>query len=346
MAPPLRFGVCYDFRAPPGSALPLSEVYARTLDQAALADQLGFELIWFTEHHFLDDGHLPSFVPVAGAVAARTRRARLSTDIALMPFYHPVRLAEDLAILDNISGGRMEIGLGMGYATHEFAGFGVPIRRRVSLTEEGIEVMKLAWQGERFTYHGKRYSFDDLLVTPAPVQDGGPPIWIAAMSKGGAHRAARFDANLLPQGNREVVMDPWAADLRASGRDPGDYRVGIIRSCLVTDDLERDWPPIRDAERYRMRVYGRFFAASDDHFTAFERGVETIPQGWVVGDVDHCVAELSAYITSHGITDMVIWGVPPGIDPVVMSPNLERFITEVAPRVRAEVEAGRAHTGS
>jgi alkanesulfonate monooxygenase SsuD/methylene tetrahydromethanopterin reductase-like flavin-dependent oxidoreductase (luciferase family) len=344
--PALRFGVCYDFRSPPGSTMPLSEVYARTLDQAALADELGFELIWFTEHHFLDDHHLPSFVPVAGAVAARTKRARLSTDIALMPFYHPVRLAEDLAILDNISGGRMEIGIGMGYATHEFAGFGVPLPRRVSLTEEGIEVMKLAWQGERFSYHGKRYHFDDLLVTPAPVQPGGPPLWIAAMSEGGAHRAARFDAHLLPQGSREVVMDPWAADLRASGRDPGDYRVGIIRSCLVTDDIERDWPAVRDAERYRMRVYGRFFAASADHFTAFERGVETIPQGWVVGDVEHCVAELSAYIVANGITDMAIWGVPPGVDPVLMASNLERFITEVAPRVRAAVDAARAGAGT
>jgi alkanesulfonate monooxygenase SsuD/methylene tetrahydromethanopterin reductase-like flavin-dependent oxidoreductase (luciferase family) len=339
--PSLRFGVCYDFRCPPGSALALPDVYARTLDQAALADQLGYELIWFTEHHFLDDHHLPSFVPVAGAVAARTQRARLSTDIALMPFYHPVRLAEDLAILDNISGGRMEIGLGMGYATHEFAGFGVPIKRRVSLTEEGIDVLKAAWSGERFSYHGKRYDFDDLLVTPAPVQPGGPPIWIAAMSEGGAHRAARFDANLLPQGSREVVMDPWAADLRASGRDPSSYRVGIIRSCLVTDDAERDWPAIRDAERYRMRVYGRFFAASEDHFTAFEKGAITIPQGWVVGDVEHCVAELTTYLVDHGITDMVIWGASPGVDPATMAGNLERFINVVAPRVRANVDAAR-----
>jgi alkanesulfonate monooxygenase SsuD/methylene tetrahydromethanopterin reductase-like flavin-dependent oxidoreductase (luciferase family) len=159
------------------------------------------------------------------------------------------------------------------------------------------------------------------------------------MSEGGAHRAARFDAHLLPQGSREVVMDPWLADLRASGRDPERYRVGIIRSCLVTDDVERDWPPVRDAERYRMRVYARFFAASEDRFTAFDRGAESIPQDWVVGDVDHCVEELSGYITAHGITDMAIWGVPPGLDPAAMSANLERFITEVAPRVRERVGA-------
>ena len=94
MAPILRFGVVHDFRSPPGSEVTLPDVYAQVMDQVALVDQLGFDLVWFTEHHFLDDGHLPSFVPVAGAVAARTKNVRISTDICLLPFAHPVRLAE------------------------------------------------------------------------------------------------------------------------------------------------------------------------------------------------------------------------------------------------------------
>ncbi len=335
MAPPLRFGVVYDFRSPPGSELSLRDVYARTLDQAVEVDRLGYDQIWFTEHHFLEDGHLPSFVPVAGAIAARTKNVRLSTDIALAPFYHPIRLAEDVAILDNISDGRMELGLGMGYAPHEFKGFGIPQSRRVSLTEELIQVLRLAWSGERFSFEGKRYRFDDLRVTPTPVQPGGPPLWVAAMSEGGARRAARFDTNLLPQGAREVVLDPWMADLRASGRDPENYRVGIIRSCLVTDDPERDWARIKDGERYRMSVYGKFFQETPDKLTAFDRSIESIPQGWVVGTPDQCVAELSAYIKAFGVTDLVLWGAPPGISPDVLLPSIERFITEVAPRLRS-----------
>jgi alkanesulfonate monooxygenase SsuD/methylene tetrahydromethanopterin reductase-like flavin-dependent oxidoreductase (luciferase family) len=337
MTQPLRFGVVHDLRSPPGSDTPLPRIYAEAIDQVEMLDGLGLDLVWFTEHHFLDDGHLPNFVPVAGAVAARTSRIRISTDILLAPFAHPVRLAEDLAVLDNLSGGRMELGLGMGYAAHEFRGFGIPQSRRVSLTEELVEILQLAWRGERFSFAGKRYRFDDLTVTPTPVQEGGPPLWIAGMSENAARRAARFDTNLLPQGAPEVVLEPWRAELRATGRDPGDYRVGIIRSVFVTDDRDRDWAPIRQAERYRAGVYARFFAETPDELSAFDPDQASIPQGWIVGDEDHCVKELVAFIGAYGLTDVVSWGAPPGMAPSLLNDSLERFVTRVIPRVRAEL---------
>ena len=178
MAQSLRFGIVHDFRCPPGSDVTMPQVYAETFEQVVLAEQLGLEQCWFTEHHFIEDGYLPNFVPVAGAAAALTTTMRFSTDICLMPFRDPVRLAEDLAVLDNISDGRMELGIGMGYAAHEFAGFGLPLSRRVSLTEEAIEILRLAWSGEPFSYEGKRYSYRDLRVTPDPVQPAAhPPRW-------------------------------------------------------------------------------------------------------------------------------------------------------------------------
>ena len=123
--PHLRVGACYDFRNPTDSPLSWPQLYGAVLDQIAWLDELGFDLVWFTEHHFVDDGYLPSWIPVAGAVASRTSRIRISSDITLMPFQEPLRLAEDLAVLDNISNGRMEIGVGMGYALHEFHGFNI-----------------------------------------------------------------------------------------------------------------------------------------------------------------------------------------------------------------------------
>ena len=337
---PLRFGVVHDLRSPPGSEVPLAEMYAQALDQLEMADELGFDLAWFTEHHFLDDGHLPNFVPIAGAVAARTSRIRLSTDILLAPFAHPIRLAEDLAVLDNISNGRIELGIGMGYAAHEFRGFGIPQSRRVSLTEELVQILRLAWKGEPFSFHGKRHHFDDLLVTPAPVQPGGPPLWIAGMSANAAVRAARFDTHLLPQGAPEVVVDPWKDELRATGRDPDDYRVGIIRSVFVTDDAEREWNPIKAAERYRLGVYAKFFAETPDEFTAFDPDKGAIPQNWIVGDQDHCVAELVDFITRYGFTDVCTWGASPGMAPSLFNASLERLARKVIPRVREAVEGG------
>ena len=98
--------------------------------------------MWFTEHHFVDDGYLLSWIPVAGAMAARTSRVRFSSDICLLPFANPVRLAEDLVVLDNLSGGRIEIGVGMGYAPHEFRGFGIPYGQRLSRMDEFTDSAK------------------------------------------------------------------------------------------------------------------------------------------------------------------------------------------------------------
>ena len=177
-------------------------MYAQTIEQIALLDELGLDVVWFSEHHFVDDGYLPSFAPVAGAAAAVTKRMRISTNIAIVPFSHPLRLAEDLAVLDQLSGGRIEFGVGLGYAPHEFRGFGFPISHRVSLTEECVDILRLAWSGERFSYAGKRYHFDDVRVTPEPVQPGGPPLWMAVSSPPGVERAVRFGTHVLPQGPR------------------------------------------------------------------------------------------------------------------------------------------------
>ena len=332
--PGLRVGVVYDFRNPPESGLSHPQLYGAILDQVESLDRLGLDLVWFTEHHFVEDGYLPSWIPVAAAMAARTRQVRFSCDVCLLPFNHPLRLAEDLAVLDNLSGGRVEIGVGMGYAPHEFRGFGLPVSRRVSLTDEGLAVLRLAFAGDRFSFTGKRYAFDNVKIAPGYVQPGGPPLWVAAMAEAGAERAARHGANLLPQGPRARTLDHW----RARVGDPDRFRIGIIRSCLVTDDPERDWARVRAAERRRMEVYNRFRAEAGGHGGVAGITEESrIPQTWVVGDVAHCVAELTAFIREYGLTDIVTWGVPPGLRPEQMAPSLERFARDVAPRLKAAV---------
>ena len=343
MTPPLRFGIVHDFRCPQGSEITMPQVYAETFEQIELADQLGLELCWFTEHHFIEDGYLPNFVPVAAAAASRTTRIRFSTDICLLPFRHPVRLAEDLAILDNISNGRMELGVGMGYAAHEFQGFDIPVSRRVSLTEEALQVLQLAWSGEAFSFDGKRYRFSDLRVTPDPVQTGGPPLWLAATSPAGARRAAKFGTHLLPQGPKHLTIDPW----KEATQDVSDRRVGLIRGVFVTDDAERDWEPVAVAEQYRRDVYVGLIKASRDHKSeAANRSgprsertpIPLNPLTWTVGSADHCAAELEDLIVEHGITDLVTWGGPPGLAPSVMNNSLTRFAGEVVPKLREKLE--------
>ena len=156
----------YDCRHVPGGDMTMTDVYAATIEQAVLADELGFDHVWFTEHHFLEDGYLPAFQPLAGAIAARTKQIRISNDIALLPLYHPIRLAEELAVLDQISNGRMEFGIGMGYVPKEFDAFGVPLRNRVSMTDEAIEILRLAWGEGPFSFRGKRYNLSNIDVHP------------------------------------------------------------------------------------------------------------------------------------------------------------------------------------
>jgi alkanesulfonate monooxygenase SsuD/methylene tetrahydromethanopterin reductase-like flavin-dependent oxidoreductase (luciferase family) len=229
----------------------------------------------------------------------------------------------------------MELGVGLGYAVHEFRSFGIPISRRVSLTEEGLDILQLAWSGEAFSYHGKRYQFDNVRVRPDPVQAGGPPLWLASTSPASVSRAVKYQTHLLPQGPRRVVLDSWQEETRLAGRDPAGYRVGIIRNVFVTDDVERDWPALRSGERYRMRVYRQFAEEARPNGSATFHDPERIPQTPIVGDVDHCVRELSAFIRDYDLTDVVTWGSTPGLAPAVLTPMMATFASEVVPRVRA-----------
>jgi alkanesulfonate monooxygenase SsuD/methylene tetrahydromethanopterin reductase-like flavin-dependent oxidoreductase (luciferase family) len=338
--PPLRFGVAYDFRNPAGfDGLSNAQLYAEVLEQAAVVDALGFDQIWLTEHHFVEDGYLPSFVAAAGALAACTKRVRISTDVALLPFHNALKLAEDMAVGDTLSGGRMELGVGMGYAVHEFDAFGVPRPQRVSRTEEAVQVLRQAWSDAPVNFRGKRYAIENVHVFPKPVQPGGIPLWMAAQSEGSARRAAELGMNLLPQGTRSATIDTWSEALRARGDTPARYRVGIIRSLLVSDDPARDWAWVKPSEVYRMREYTKWAETAADDVADFQ-AADRIPQRWIVGTPAQVHDELARFIGEYGFTDVVTWGSPPGLSPARMIPSLEKFAREVMPRLKEQF-AGR-----
>ena len=193
-----RLGVWYDFRNPARWRVPWPQLYAETLDQAAYAEELGFASIWVSEHHFSEEGYLPALSAVLGALAERTSRARLGTAVLLAPLHHPLRLAEDLAVVDQLSGGRLDVGLAPGYKPDEFAVLGVPKSERGARTDETIEILQLAWRGEPFSYAGRHFRFDDVVVGPPPSQQPGPPIWVGGNSLAAARRAARYGACFMP----------------------------------------------------------------------------------------------------------------------------------------------------
>ena len=163
----MKFGLWYDFRNPQRQRWP--DLYGELLDQIEWADSAGFESVWLSEHHVTDDGYMPSVFVMLAAIAGRTRKLRLGTAVCLAPLHHPIRLAEDVAVVDVLSGGRVELGLAPGYRPFEFDVLGVPRRERGVRTDETVEILRMAWTGESFSYSGRVFDLRDVVVQPVPL---------------------------------------------------------------------------------------------------------------------------------------------------------------------------------
>jgi len=191
----IKFGVMSNSH--PASAADLSRLVDEMVVEAQQAETYGFDSFFVTEHHQEPSGYLPSPLPLLAALAARTSTIRLGTGIAVLPLYHPVRMAEDCAVIDIISKGRLILGVGMGYQDVDFAAYGLRVSERVSLFEEGVEIIKRAWTEEKLYFVGKRYTLTNISVTPKPVQKPRPPIWVAAVGDEAMKRAGRVGDALL-----------------------------------------------------------------------------------------------------------------------------------------------------
>ena len=215
----MRFGLQYDLRNPPQWRRPFEEFYADFLSQVEWADANGFDHVSLPEHHFAEDGYLPSPLVAAAAVAARTKHMRILTGLTLLPLKHPVQLAEDAAIVDIISGGGLELGVGAGYREAEYDGYGISIRQRPGRMEEGIEIIRRCWTEEEFDFEGRYWRLKGVRVMPKPVQKPHPPIVMGGASPASARRAARIADGYKPISAR--LLDFWREEMRNLGKDPG-----------------------------------------------------------------------------------------------------------------------------
>ena len=181
----------------------------------------GFDDVWLSEHHFFEDGYLPSILAAAAAIAARTSRIRIASGVLLIPFHNPIRLAEDIATIDVISGGWFELGVGIGYKREEFSGFGVSSKDRGARTDQSLDIIRRALSGETVTFKSEFFDFQNVGVTPQPIQRPHRPIWLGlgSFTPAALRRAVRFgDGFPVPGANRDVY-DRHVAELkRRTGR--------------------------------------------------------------------------------------------------------------------------------
>src|SRR5712691_7480379 len=187
----MKFGLYSSIASPPRGEH-LDRCIDEVIAEAQLAEASGFDSCFFGEHHQDGDGFLPSPLIVATAVAARTQRLRVGTSVILLPLHHPVRVAEDVITLDLVSKGRVILGVGIGYQAADFRAFAVSMEHRVALFEEGVEILRQCWTGERFSFRGKHYTLEDVQIRPRPFQRPAPPLWIGASVPAAARRAGRL----------------------------------------------------------------------------------------------------------------------------------------------------------
>lgn len=258
----LKFGFLFSIRNPSRWQKPWPQVYGEMLEQVEAAEELGFDSVWMSEHHGAEDGYCPSTLVAAAAAASRTQRITIGIRLLLLPLHHPVRVAEDGAVVDNLSNGRFILGMAVGYVPPEYGMFGVNRRHRPSLMDEGVEIIRRCWTEERFDYAGQRFNLQGVSVQPKPVQKPHPPIWLGATRGAAIERVARVADGFHFVGTPQVYAE-YAAAMQRHGRDPRSIPIYDSREFWVAETAELAWQEANEHLFYSYSNYADWRAAAD-----------------------------------------------------------------------------------
>ncbi len=267
---PIQTTVSFDMRAP-GFGPPTQALYAAAVEMAAYADKIGVDRIGLMEHHGSEDGYLPQPFVLAGGMAAVTRNIRLLLGAVILPLHDPVNIAEQIAIVDLMSNGRLGVIFGAGYVHEEFRMFGVSLRDRGRLLDESTVTILRALRGERFAVNGR-----PVYVRPLPVQKPEDIIFIGGGVAASAKRAARLGVGFGPM--RADIIPIYEAECRALGREPGAY----FRPChrlpgivMLSEDPDRTWSILEPHAFHVVSEYAKWAAQEDNTNSPF-KGLTTL----------------------------------------------------------------------
>jgi alkanesulfonate monooxygenase SsuD/methylene tetrahydromethanopterin reductase-like flavin-dependent oxidoreductase (luciferase family) len=255
----MKLGVL-QFFSWPERRVDLATVYARALERIEIMDRTGYDAVWLAEHHFSSFSVCPSVHMVGTLAAARTQRLRIGTAVSLAPFYHPLRLAEEVALLDLLSGGRVNWGAGRGFARVEFTAFGVPPKESTSRFRETVEIVLKAWTDEKLNFAGQHFHFDDVEVLPKPAQLPHPPVWVAASSEGAIDWAAGRGLSILMDPHSSgpeigVKRRRYAAKLAAAGLSDTGRDIPIARLVAIAPDAGKAAQVARSGAEWILNSY-------------------------------------------------------------------------------------------
>jgi alkanesulfonate monooxygenase SsuD/methylene tetrahydromethanopterin reductase-like flavin-dependent oxidoreductase (luciferase family) len=314
----------------------MAAIYEELLELGRAIDDAGLASAWVSEHHFADDGYLPGTMPSLGALAAATDGVRLGTCIALAPLYDPVRLAEDAATVDLLSGGRFSLGASIGYRDAEFENFGVPKEERTARTEDAVSLLRGAWSPGPLAYDAEFHDVaPETTVTPKPA--GDPPILLGGAAKPAVRRAARIaDGWIAPSSLSVSDIETRVADIervREQEGIDGDFEILCIQHGFVGDSSEAAWEAMREGYVYLQRRYAEWYRGETVDRLDDERRAELKSQA-IFGTPAEVAADLDRYRDVLGEDVHFIFRTYyPGIGTDSMVECIQRLGDEVAPEI-------------
>ncbi len=327
-------------------------MYQEMLEHAQQAEALGFDGFFVTEHHFWYDGYCPSLLPVLAGVARRTRRIAVGAGALLLPLHDPLRVAEDAAVVDVLSGGRLILGFGLGYRPEEFDGLGSQKQTRGDRAVEEIEVIRKAFTQDVFSHEGPHYRYENVRLVPRPLQQPHPPIWFAAgTALATARRAGRaglpyWHATATTLEMVAAAIEEYRRAAREAGVSEASLKVGLTRDICIAE-TQTAAEQIMWEERiatYEEQLVGFGFILDEqgrplkelprDH-PAFGRIMKSL----IVGTPDRVIAEVERY-AALGLDVFAVRLLSAAFDPPKISRALELFGRHVIPHFRGESRMG------
>jgi alkanesulfonate monooxygenase SsuD/methylene tetrahydromethanopterin reductase-like flavin-dependent oxidoreductase (luciferase family) len=325
----MNVGLYFDLRNPRSWQRPWDEVYGTALELCEEADRGGISSLWFTEHHRFDDGYLPQPLTFAAAAAARTSRARIGTAVLVAPLRSAQAIAEEAAVVDILSGGRLDLGLGAGYHPREFELFGAQYKGRMRTTVDRVGEVRRAW--------------DSGEATPRPLQDP-LPIWLGFAGPRGARQAGEAGTGLLAI-NREL-LEPYREGLLDGGFDPGQARMTGLVNGLLSEDPERDWPQIAPLVAHQWDSYRRYATEGDPDAVPEPIDVEAWRRRGIGGDhleraflletPERAADRIREHLKGLPVETIFIWASIGGLAPELARRNVELASTRLAPLLAAD----------
>jgi alkanesulfonate monooxygenase SsuD/methylene tetrahydromethanopterin reductase-like flavin-dependent oxidoreductase (luciferase family) len=315
--------------------------YGDAIELARLTEEQGLDSAWVSEHHFSSDGYLPSLLPMLAAFAVVTERIELGTGVVLAPFHDPIRLAEDFAVVDQIAGGRIIAGLGNAWREEEFRAFGIDMSSRAGRTRELVEILRLAWNEERFDHEGRYHSYSGMSVTPKPARV--PPILLGGFADAAVRRAGRIGDGYISsraQPQRVARAFEMAAEERQKAGKEGPPIVGLLQNAFVTEDPDRDWPLVREGIGHQLGVYAGWNAGTDvpgrplEVMPPDESDIRRTTAFGTPEDVTGFLTPIAEIFSRYPEGHLVVRFHYPGMPAEPAARSIELFAREVAPRLR------------